>query len=357
MSDAITGSNTTTVTNQPICATGASGFIAAHIVKQLLQQGYKVRGTVRSTQNLAKYDYLTQLPGASTNLELVEAELTQPGSYDKAVAGCEYVMHTASPYIIDVKDPQKDLVDPAVEGTVNVLRACAKTDTVKRVILTSSMAAISDEPEDDHVFTERDWNHKSDLKRNPYYYSKRLAEESGWDFMKNQRPDFDLVVINPFMVIGPSLGPGLNTSNQMFKDIVEGKYPGILQLNWGFVDVRDVAKAHILAMENPKAKGRYLCAASAKTMSELVELLRKNGYEQYKLPKMNMANGFGTGLMKLASYTQPKGVGSYLRSHLGKTMRFENAKIKRELGMQFKPVEESILDATEDLKKWNHLAA
>lgn len=161
---------------------------------------------------------------------------------------CRSVIHTASPYVIDVEDPQRDLVDPAVNGTLSVLRSAAKAG-VERVVLTSSMAAISDEPRDDQVFTEADWNEQSSLKRNPYYFSKAEAERAAWAFVEEEAPSFDLVVINPYMVLGPSLGPSLNTTNQLFRDVLTGVYPGIMSLSWGFVDVRDVARAHVLAME------------------------------------------------------------------------------------------------------------
>ena len=161
------------ITAAPILVTGASGFIASRIVEQLLAKGYGVRGTVRSLKTDKERDLapLRALEGAADRLELVEADLLAEGSFDRAAAGCEYVMHTASPYVLDAKDPQRDLVDPAVSGTRNVLSACQRAATVKRVVLTSSMAAITDEPESDHVLTESDWNEKSSLERNPYYYS------------------------------------------------------------------------------------------------------------------------------------------------------------------------------------------
>src|SRR5439155_222332 len=162
--------------------------------------------------------------------------------------------------VLNSAPPQGGLVDPAVNGTRNVLGACQRAATVKRVVLTSSMAAITDEPESDHVLTESDWNEKSSLERNPYYYSKTLAERAAWTFMDERNRTFDLVVINPFLVVGPSIVPGLNTSNQIFVDLLNGTYPGIVNLTWGFVDVRDVADAHVRAMETPSARGRYICA-------------------------------------------------------------------------------------------------
>lgn len=339
--------------SQTVCVTGASGFIAAHIIKQLLEKGYKVRATVRGES--ARYPYLTSLEGAAERLELIQADLQDIGAYDQAVTGCDAVFHTASPYAVNVKDPQKDLVDPAVTGTRNVLNSCAKAASVKRVILTSSMAAITDEASNEKVFSEKDWNTRSDLKRNPYYYSKTLAERAAWDFISEQKPEFDLIVINPFMVIGPSLGPSLNESNKIYADLLKGVYPTLMNVTWGLVDVRDVAKAHILALETPEAKGRYLVSNETMTMTEVVEYLNSLGYTQYKLPKINLATPIGDKIMKLLSYTQPKGSGSYMRSHIGKDMRYDNSKVKQELGMTFIDAKQSIKEAVEDLFKWNHV--
>ncbi len=340
-------------TNKPVCVTGASGFIAAHIVRELLERGYRVRGTVR--KKAENYPFLLSLPGAAERLELVQADLLAAGSYDRAVEGCDYVMHTASPYKNKVKNPQTDLVDPAVNGTETVLESCIKSGTVKRVILTSSIAAITDEPDSTKVFTEKDWNTMSSLDRNPYHFSKTVAELAAWDFIMKQRPAFDLVVINPFMVIGSSLGPSLNTSNEMVRDIMIGVYPGIVDINWGFVDVRDVAKAHVLAMETDTASGRYLCSAEAMHMRELVALLKSAGFEGYALPKINLTGKAGTVLMKALSFTQPKNIGMYIRTTIGRTMRYDNAKIRRELGISFKPVKESLIETVNDMIKWGHL--
>lgn len=343
-------------TDQPVCVTGASGFVAAHLVRELLARGYRVRGTVRRTDDLSKYTFLTSLPGADERLELVAAELLTAGSYAAAVAGCEVVFHTASPYAVNVEDPQADLVDPAVKGTVNVLDACKAAGT-RRVIVTSSMAAISDEPDNERVFSEKDWNDKSSLVRNPYYYSKVLAERAAWDYVKGDDKPFELITINPFLVIGPSLGPSLNTSNGMLRDIIKGVYPAILDLSWGFVDVRDVATAHVRAMENPEASGRYLVAGETLSMTDLVLHLREigAGRDGGKLPRMRLTGGFGTRLMRAASYTQPRGTATYLRSHLGKVMRYTAGKSERELGMAYMPARDSVTEAIADMRTWGHL--
>ncbi|MEI7748010.1 MAG: NAD-dependent epimerase/dehydratase family protein [Chlorobiaceae bacterium] len=341
-------------TNKPVCVTGASGFIAAHIIRELLERGYRVRGTVRKSPE--HYPFLLGLPGAKERLELVIADLLVAGAYDRVIEGCEYVMHTASPYKINVKNPQIDLVDPAVTGTENVLESCIKSGSVKRLIFTSSIAAITDEPESTKVFTEKDWNIMSSLDRNPYHYSKTLAEREAWDFIMRKRPAFDLVVINPVLVIGPSLSSSLNTSNGMIRDIMSGVYPGIMDLNWGFVDVRDTAKAHILAMETDTASGRFLCADKAMHMRELVALLKSSGFDTYALPKVDLSGSAGSLLMKALSFTQPKNTGMYIRTNIGRTLRYDNSKIMRELGLSFMAARESMIETVHDMVKWGHLA-
>ena len=338
----------------PVCVTGASGFIAAHIVSDLLDAGYKVRGTVRDASS-SKYEYLTSMDGAEERLELVYADLLEPTSFDAAVEGCEYVLHTASPYVFDVEDPQRDLVDPAVEGTRGVMKACCEAGTVKRVVVTSSMAAITDEPDENQLLTEDDWNDRSSLTRNPYYYSKTQAEREAWKFAEDDDCSFDVVAINPFVVIGPAHSPRINTSNRIFADIMNGVYPAIMSLSWGFVDVRDVARAHRLAMETPEASGRYICANETMSMRDVVELLKAEGYGNYRLPTVGLDNPAGDVLARLGSYSRPRGIGSYLRTHVGRTPRFDNSKIIEELDIDFRPLKKTLRDTVVDLVHWGHV--
>ena len=338
-----------------VCVTGATGFVASWLVADLLRRGDSVRGTVRDR---GRADHLTKLPGAEGRLQLLEADLQTPGGFDSAVAGCSTVFHTASPYVVDVADPQRDLVDPAVEGTLNVLRSCARAADVTRVVLTSSMAAVTDEPDSAHVLTEADWNTKSTLDRNPYYLSKTLAERAAWDFMARERPSFDLVAVNPFVIMGPSLGRAVNTSNQILMDLVSGVYPAIISLTWGLVDVRDVAAAHVRAAEVASASGRYLCAHQPVTMRQVVGWLREAGFgNNTRLPTRGLDNAFGDLVVKLDSYRRPRGAGSYLRTHVGRVPRYDTSKIGRELGVTFRPARDTVLDAARDLARWGHLQA
>jgi dihydroflavonol-4-reductase len=343
------------VTTAPVCVTGVTGFVAGAIVQELLANGYSVRGTTRDPQRAWQERHVTGLPGADQRLELVAADLMTPGAFDTVVDGCEYVIHTASPYVTDVADAYRDLVAPAVNGTLSVLKACQAAGGVKRVVLTSSFAAITDEP-DGSLLSEDDWNTKSTLKRNAYYLSKTVAERTSWAFMEEANPDFDLAVLNPPFVLGPSLIPGLNTSARTLAGLTNGLWPGIVDIQWVIVDVRDLAIAHRLAMEVPGASGRYLTGAAVTSMREVVELLRGNGWaERYRLPRISLDNKVGNALVRLAANFQKPGTGSYLKTHVGGVFRVDNSKIREELGIEFRDPDQTVLDAMADLERWGHL--
>jgi len=241
------------------------------------------------------------------------------------VADAEIVFHTASPYVIKVEDPQKQLVDPALNGTLNVLRACEKSHNVKRVVLTSSVAAITDSPSG--VLNENVWNKKSSLTRNPYYYSKTLAEAEAWKFVQgvgqsSTKKNFDLVVMNPWVIMGPAFDNALNESNKILVDIMTGGYPVVMGLEFAIVDVRDVARAHILAAETPDASGRFLVVEHVITMKNLCEFLINNyPLESEKVPTGNLDCGIGNVLMKGAAKFQDAGVSDFLSTNLGKKLK------------------------------------
>ena len=335
--------------NPLVCVTGVSGFVGSAIARELLDHGYRVRGTARSPE--AALTHLRSLPGAE-RLEVVAADLDEAGSFDAATAGCDYVVHAASPYVLTVNDPQRDLVDPAVRGTLSVLSSARVAATVKRVVVTSSFAAVTDEPEG--TFDETRWNETSSLTRNPYYLSKVAAERAAWDFVAGQR-GFDLVVINPSLVIGPSLVPSVNISNQLLADLATNRYPGILDLSYGLVDVRDTATAHRLALETPSASGRYLCTAEVWTMRQVVAQARGSDLGLRRLPSLALDNGLGRALVRLASTFQPSGNRDFIRTNLGRRFQIDTTRIRTELGMKFRPAGESILDTYRDLRRWGHI--
>ena len=346
----------TPLTNTPILVTGATGFVAAEIVKQLLEAGYLVRGTTRSVAKAQEDGFLTSLPGAPDRLELVEADLLEAGAYDQAVIGCEYVMHVASPFVLDVEDPRRDLLDPALNGTLSVFESAEKARGVKRIVLTSSFAAISGKPKDG-VWTEEDWNTASSLESGSYPYSKTMAERAAWEFMDQRHPLFDLVVINPTGVIGPSLVERVNQSHRALIAAAKGEYPGIVNLEFPLVDVRDVAAAHILAMTNPDASGRYLTSAGSASFRHMMDVAQKSGFgERYKLPTLGLDNAVGDILVRIVASFQPKGTRNFLRTNVGRTYDLDTSKIQNELGVEFRDLDTTLVDALTDLEVWGHLS-
>jgi nucleoside-diphosphate-sugar epimerase len=270
-----------------ICVvTGASGFVAGELIHQLFQKGYTVRGTVRSLSRSAP------LQETFPNLILHEADLLKDGSFDDCIKGATYVFHTASPFLTSWVDPQKDLVDPAVNGTLNVLSSIEKNlDTVKKVVITSSAAAILQQHHDqdpNKVWSEEDWNTTSSLTEGPYRYSKYLAEKAAWDWWKGKEDKVKLTVINPCFVLGVphhkrTESVSINTMVEMLNGKLKEK--GCPTACYGMVDIRNVAQAHIACIENENASGRYLLSSAlAVPQLEIANILRKH-FPDYPLPE------------------------------------------------------------------------
>ena len=337
------------------CVTGATGFIGGHLTERLLAQGHAVRGTVRNAGSTDAV-FLRGLPQAEERLELVEADLLEQRSFDDAVEGCDTVFHVASPFVFTVANPVDDLVAPAVEGTLNVLRSCLASPTVERVVLTSSIAAIVGFA-DGGVIAEDDWNTYSGIDNNPYYYAKTQAEQAAWRFMEENHPHFDLVVINPGQVLGPSFRATVGTSVAVVRDLMTRTIPAIIDLDVAMVDVRDVADAHILASETPHAHGRYLCVAGVVTTRQLVESIKSLGYDAYPFPRMSLDSPTGTRIARQLIRVQPRGLRQYLRAFVGRRLAVDNSKIKNDLRIDFRPLEETIRDTVEDLVAKHHLPA
>ncbi|XP_038980596.1 phenylacetaldehyde reductase-like isoform X2 [Phoenix dactylifera] len=248
-----------------VCVTGASGYIASWLVKLLLQRGYTVRGTVRDLADPKKTEHLRALEGANERLQLFKANLLEEGSFDSVVKGCEGVFHTASPCYVNATDPQAEFIDPAVKGTLNVFGSCIKTPSVKRVVVTSSMATVvcNGRPQTPDVVVDATWFSSAEFCEQEklwYPLSKTLAEEAAWKFSKDN--SIDIVTIHPGAVIGST-------------------YPN---LSFGWVNVKDVAMAHILAFEVPSARGRYCLVERVAHYSEIVKILREQ-YPALKLPE------------------------------------------------------------------------
>ncbi|XP_076920832.1 phenylacetaldehyde reductase-like isoform X2 [Bidens hawaiensis] len=268
-----------------VCVTGASGYIVSWLVKLLLEQGYAVKASVRDPKDPKKTDHLLKLDGAKERLHLFKANLLEEGSFDAAIEGCDGVFHTASPFYHNVTDPQAELIDPAVKGTLNVLHSCSRAPSVKRVVVTSSVAAVAynGRPRTPDVVVDETWFSDPDLCNQTkmwYVLSKTLAEEAAWKFSREK--GLDIVTINPAMVIGPLLQPTLNTSAAAIANLLNGSetYPNA---SFGWVNVKDVANAHIQAFEIPSANGRYCLVERVAHYSEIVEILR-NRYPSLNPP-------------------------------------------------------------------------
>lgn len=312
---------------------------------------------------MQKYGFLTALAGADERLELVSADLNQPDTFLPAVEGCDYVLHVASPYQLKVEDPIRDLIDPAVNGTMAVMHACdAAAHPVRRVVLTSSMAAVTDEPVNGHVYTEADWNKLSHAGRNPYYASKVQAERAAWAHVESRQEGsaaaWELVTMNPFAVVGPSIVPSQNTTNGTLESICKGGFPLIMGVNFGYSDVRDVATAHIAAMTSPHASGRYLLNVKECSLRELVQELRELGLqgEGYALPTMGFDGACGVCCTRnCLAYTESGGTRDFLQTNTGRSVTADCTKARYELGWVATPWETTLRDVTAAMIAQGHL--
>lgn len=280
----------------PVLVTGASGYIASWLVRYLLEAGHTVHATVRDPNRADSVRHLHKLAeGQPGTLRLFAADLLKEGSFDEAMQGCEIVMHTASPFVLDgFTDANEALVRPAVEGTRNVLEAANRTPSVRRVVLTSSVASVFGDNIDardlpDHRLDETRWNTTSSVDHNPYQYSKVAAEREAWKIRQAQER-WDLVTINPGMVYGPALTTlSQSASIDTLISMGDGRLrTGVPDLSYGLVDVRDVARAHILAGFTPEASGRYLLVAGEIDMLGMARILRRRFGSRYPFPRMKV---------------------------------------------------------------------
>ncbi len=326
-----------------VLVTGASGFIAGHCVRTLLEDGYRVRGTVRSLSNRSKVAHLdamaTEFDG---RLELVEADLTSDAGWDAAVAGATYVLHVASPFPSTRPDDEMELIGPAVDGTRRVLGAVARTaGKVRRVVLTSSVAAVAygHDRGSGRVLTEEDWSNPDRCE--PYQKSKTLAERAAWDFVAAlpEAERFELAVICPGYVMGPLMSPVGGTSAEVVTRLLGREMPACPELGWATVDVRDLAQAHVLAMTTPEAAGnRYICAGENVWLRDMAKTLAAEfGPQGYRVPTGHLPYA----LLWIAARFD-KTMRMILPS-VGRAERVSNAKAVRELGWTQRDPMESIL--------------
>ncbi len=336
--------------SKPVLVTGANGYVASWLVKKLLDEGITVHAAVRDPQNDKKIGHLKELAkNATGEIKFFTSDLLKDGSYKEAMQGCELVFHTASPFFTDVKNPQKELIDPAVNGTANVLETANEVESVKRVVLTSSCAAIYTDAIDcqdapNGVLTEEVWNTTASLDYQPYSYSKTLAEKKAWEIEAKQGR-WQLVTINPSFVMGPALNAGANTSESLsiLKQLGNGTMKmGAPKLGIGVVDVRDVAEAHFKAGYTETASGRHITSAHNTNFLEMGQVLLPKYGEDYPLPKKALPKWL---LMIVGPFVNKLFSRKYIKNNVNVPFKADNSKIKNELNMTFRPLKETMEDS------------
>ena len=340
-------------TSSPVMVSGATRYVAGQIINRLLQAGATVHAAVRDPSREDKLKYLNEIAANSSGeIKYFKSDLLHEGSYAEAMQGCSIVFHTASPFTIDVTDPQKELVDPAKLGTRNVLEQANRQDSVGRVVLTSSCAAIYGDNVDCQkapggLLTEEVWNTTSSLKHQPYSFSKTEAEKEAWRIAE-QQDRWELVVINPSFVLGPGINPhATSESFSMMKQFGDGSMKsGAPRYGFGCVDVRDLAYAHLAAAYTPEAKGRHIISGHESDLFEMAQTLVPKYGDQYPLPRKAMPKW----LVWLAAPMVNKAMTRKIVSlNVNVPWKADNSKSKRELGVTYRALEESLNDMFQQL--------
>jgi dihydroflavonol-4-reductase len=335
-----------------VLLTGASGYIGKHITLQLLNQGYEVRASVRklskpSEVRDAVLPHLLDSSNLDARFTFIELDLEKDAGWADALKGIDVLMHTASPFpLISPKD-ENELIRPAVDGTLRALKA-AKESGVKRIILTSSVAAIygCDLPAGSSAYDETMWTDvEHPVGRVAYTKSKTLAEQAAWNFIKNEAPEIALTTINPVLVLGAPLDKNFGSSISLVERILLGKDPMLPDLKFSIVDVRDVAKMHVDSIKNDASKGqRILATAGTKSFVDIAKLLKAS----YPKSKVKSAKA-PTFLVYLLSFFDSTIKG--ILPQLGKPMSVSGAKATRVLGINFIPTDVSLRESADYLIK------
>ncbi|HET7228359.1 MAG TPA: aldehyde reductase [Longimicrobium sp.] len=331
-----------------VLVTGGSGFIGSHTILQLLAAGHQVRTTIRTARREADVRRLLKEGGTDPGgrVSFFTANLENDAGWAEAAAGCEYVLHVASPFPSNVPKHEDELIVPAREGALRVLRA-ARDAGVRRVVLTSSFAAIGYGHEPGNaLFDETHWTDPNSPGVAAYPKSKTLAERAAWDFIAGEGGGLELSVVNPVGVFGPVLGPDYSTSILLIQRLLDGEMPGLPKLWFGVVDVRDVADLHIRCMTNPAAAGERFLAVGGPFMSmlEMATVLRSRmGAAASRVPKREVPSW----LVRLASLRDP--AARLILPELGKKKNATHEKATRLLGWQPRPNEEALVATAESL--------
>ena len=331
-----------------VLVTGGSGFLGSHAILQLLNAGHQVRTTIRDLKRENEVRAMLRQGGfdPGDRLSFFAADLKQDAGWREAITGCEYILHIASPFPQTVPKSEDEIIVPAREGTLRVLRA-SRNAGVKRVVLTSSFAAIGyGHPPQAKPFNETNWTVLNAGGVLPYQKSKTLAERAAWDFVGREGSSLELSVINPVGIFGPVLGPDYSTSILMVQRLMDGAMPGVPRLYFGAVDVRDVADLHVRAMTHPAAKGERFLAVAGDFMSmrDIAQVLKARlGPAARKVPTRQLPNW----LVKLAALRDP--AVKQILPELGKKKNATSEKAQRLLGWTPRSREDAIAATGESL--------
>ncbi|MEQ9317173.1 MAG: aldehyde reductase [Henriciella sp.] len=331
-----------------VLVTGATGFIASHLILNLLDKGYHVRGTARSSSKAKRLnEVLSAYSGREIEIPIVEADLSSDAGWADAVNGVDFVQHVASPFPADKPKSADELIIPARDGALRVLKA-AKAEGVKRVVMTSSMAAIAYGWGDKRPspLNEGHWSNPDNLKDNTAYTrSKTIAERAAWDYVNGEGKGLELAVINPVAVLGPAMSADVSSSLQLISQPLEGKLPAYPKMSFGVVDVRDVAEAHARAMTQDGVAGeRFIVADKVMWLEEIGGVLRE-AYPDRKIPKGTLPNW----AVHLFSNLNP--TLKQILPELGKERNYSNDKLKSVLGITPIAAEDAIRASADSLIK------
>ncbi len=339
-----------------ILVTGGSGFIGSHCILQLLAAGHQVRATVRSISREGDVRAALAKAGAdpADRLSFVAADLEKDAGWPAAVAGCDYVLHVASPFPPSIPKHEDELIVPAREGTLRVLRTCRDAG-VERVVVTSSFAAIGyGHDSQKTTYDETSWTDPNGPDVLPYVKSKTLAERAAWDFIAREGGSLELSVVNPVGVLGPVLGADYSTSILLVQRLMDGAMPGCPKLCFGIVDVRDVADLHLRAMTHPAARGeRFLAiAGDFLSMQDIARVLKhRMGAAARRVPSWQLPNW----LVRIAAMRDP--AAKQILPELGKKKNATNEKARRLLGWAPRSNEECVVATAESLVRLGLLKA
>ena len=334
---------------EKVLVTGGSGFIALHCIDQLLEKGFMVRTTIRSESRKDEINKaMDKYPNLDQNLEFHICDLLKDEGWEAAVDGCDYVLHVASPFILEVPSDENVLIKPAVDGTLRVLNACSKAH-VKKDVLTSSVAAVAYGHGAEKTYDESDWsNTGEDSGITPYAKSKTLAEKAAWNFVEELDTDkkFDFTVINPVGVFGPMLTRDIGTSNSLVSRLINGELPACPATHMGYVDVRDVAKAHVFSMLNSSTNNkRIIVSESEMFFVDVGRILNEAGFK--KSPTKQMPNW----LVKfLAIFIKEL---SGVTKSLGRRVDTDKSLAKSLFDWQYISAKDSILDTANQLSTFD----